>query len=97
MESTERFLQILLAVLAGCTVIVGLGLMAAIGGGRADLGGRLAVAVTALLILGAIDSQATRLVKRRAPATGQRHYALRSALGLVVAAAVLLGVAWFLP
>lgn len=92
----------LLAFAAGFTLIFSAGLMVVIGGGRAHLAGRLMIAVTALLALGAIDSGATRLAKRRRPllapdSPGYRRFVVWSALGLLLAAMLLLGLAWFLP
>jgi hypothetical protein len=98
----QRGLQVLLAFLAGFTLIFGVGLMFVIGGGRAHLPGRLTVAVAALFVLGALDTQATRLANRRRPLLaadpiGYRRYVVWSALGLLMAAVLLLGLAWFLP
>jgi hypothetical protein len=102
LRSVERFSQVLLAFAAGFTIIFGVGLMFAIGGGRAHLPGRLAVAVGAIFVLGAIDTQATRLAKRHRPLIapdppGYRRYVIASALGLLLAAVLLFGLAWFLP
>ena len=98
----ERGLQVLLAFLAGFTIVFSVGLMFAIGGGRAHLAGRLTVAVAALFVLGALDTQAGRLAARRRPLLapdppGYRRYVVWSALGLLIAAALLLGLAWYLP
>jgi hypothetical protein len=92
----------LLAFAAGFTVIFSAGLMVALGGGRAHLAGRLGIALAALLALGAIDSGATRLAKRHRPLLapdppGYRRFVVWSALGLLVVAVLLLGLAWFLP
>jgi hypothetical protein len=93
---------VLLAFLAGFTIVFSVGLMFAIGGGRAHLAGRLTVAVAALFVLGALDTQAGRLAARRRPLLapdppGYRRYVVWSALGLLIAAALLLGLAWYLP
>jgi hypothetical protein len=98
----ERLLGLLLAFAAGFTVVFSAGLMVAVGGGRAHLGGRLAVAVAGLLLLGVIDTQATRLAKRRRPLLtpdppGYRRFVVWSTLGLLVAAVLLFGLAWYLP
>jgi hypothetical protein len=95
-------LGVLLAFVASFTLVSSVGLMFAIGGGQSHLAGRLTVAIPALLILGWLDTQATRLARRREPllrpySAGYRRYALLSAWGLLVAAALLLGLAWFLP
>jgi hypothetical protein len=95
-------LGVLLAFVASFILVLGLGLMFAIGGGRSHLAGRLTIGIAALLILGWLDTQATRLARRREPllgpaSAGYRRYSLLSAFGLFVAAALLLGLAWFLP
>jgi hypothetical protein len=101
-RALERFLGLVLAFAAGFVVIFGAGIMLAIGGGRDRLGERLIVAVAALFALGAIDTQAARLADRRRPLLapdppGYRRYAVWSALGLALAAALLLGLALLLP
>ena len=98
----ERFLQMLLAFLAGFILILGMGLMLAVGGGRSHLAGRLIIAVAALLLLGWLDTHATRVAQRHRPllapdSAGYRRYVIASAVGLVGAAGLLLGIAWFLP
>jgi hypothetical protein len=97
-----RFLKVLLGVMAGFTIIFGVVLMVAIGGGRTHLADRLTVAVAALLVLGALDTQATRLAQRRRPLLapdppGYRRFVVWSALGLLAVAVLLLGLAWYLP
>jgi hypothetical protein len=101
-RSAGRFLQGLLAFLAGFIVIFSAGLMFAIGGGRPHLAGRLTVAIAALLLLGWLDTQATRLARRREPllgpdSAGYRRFVVWSAVGLLLATVLLLGLAWFLP
>jgi hypothetical protein len=100
--TAERILGGLLAFIAGFTVIFSVGLMLAIGGGRNHLAGRLTVAVAALLLLGWLDTQATRLARRRQPllapdTAGYRRFAVWSAYGFLLAAVLLLGHAWFMP
>jgi hypothetical protein len=78
------------------------GLMFAIGGGPELLKDRLIVAIAALLILGGLDTQATRLARRRQPllapdTAGYRRFLVWSSLGLLLAAVLLLSLAWFLP
>jgi len=101
-RTAERGLQVVLAVAAGVTIIVGVVFMFAIGGGRTHLAGRLTVAVVAVFLLGAIDKQATRVAKRRRPLLAPdppayRRFVLWSALGLAAATILLLGLALFLP
>jgi hypothetical protein len=97
-----RLLGVLLAFVAGFTIVFSVGLMFAIGGGPSHLPGRLTVAIAALLLLGWLDTQATRLARRREPllgpdSPGYRRFVVLSVLGLFMAAALLLGLAWYLP
>lgn len=97
----ERGLQLMLGFAAGFILILGVGLMFVIGGGRAHLAGRLSVALIALVSLVGVDTLAMRLAQRRRPLLapdppGYRRFVVGSAIGLLVAAAVLLGIAWFL-
>ena len=101
-RATERLLGVLLAFIAGFILIFSVGVMFAIGGGPELLKGRLAVAIAALLLLGRLDTQATRLARRRQPllapdTAGYRRFAVLSSLGLFLAAVILLSLAWFLP
>jgi hypothetical protein len=101
-RATEGLLGVLLAFVAGFVLIFSVGLMFAIGGGREHLAGRLTLATAALLLLGWLDTQATRLAKRRQPllapdTAGYRRFAVWSSLGLLLAAVLLLSLAWFLP
>jgi hypothetical protein len=106
LETTSRaaggLLGVMLAFLAGFTIMFSVGLMFAIGGGRSHLAGRLYVAIIALLFLGWLDTQATRLARRRESllgpySAGYRRFVVWSAVGLLGSAALLLGLAWFLP
>lgn len=101
-RTTERVLHVVLAVAAACTLISGIVFMFVIGGGRDHLAGRVTVAVAAVFLLGAIDTSATRLVNRRRPLLGPdppayRRFVLWAALGLATTAALLFGLALFLP
>jgi hypothetical protein len=101
-RATEGLLGVLLAFAAGFVLVFGVGLMFAIGGGPELLKERLIVAIAALLILGGLDTQATRLARRRqpllAPDTAEyRRFLVWSSLGLLLAAVLLLSLAWFLP
>jgi hypothetical protein len=65
-------------------------------------GGRFYVAIAALAILGAVDSQFRKLVARRAPFSigtteAESRYVLMSLLLLLVSAVILFGAAWLLP
>jgi len=101
-RATEGLLWVLLAFFAGFVLIFSVGLMFAIGGGPELLKGRLAIATAALLLLGWLDTHATRLARRRQPllapdTAGYRRFAVGSSLGLFLAAVLLFGLAWFLP
>jgi hypothetical protein len=101
-QTTEGLLGVLLAFAAGFVLIFSVGLMFAIGGGPELLKDRLILAITALLLLGGLDTQATRLARRRQPllapdTAGYRRFLVWSSLGLLLAAVLLLGLAWFLP
>ncbi len=101
-RATEGPFGVLLAFVAGFVLIFSVGLMFAMGGGPELLKGRLAIAIVALLLLGWLDTQATRLAKRRQPllaphTAGYRRFEVWSSVGLLLAAVLLLGLAWFLP
>ena len=100
-RATERLLGMLLAFIAAFTLIFSVGVMFAMGGGPELLKGRLAVAIAALFLLGWLDTQATRLARRRQPllapdTAGYRRFAVLSSLGLLLAEVLLLGLASFL-
>jgi hypothetical protein len=100
-RATEGVLGTFLAFGAGFVLIFSVGLMFAIGGGREHLAVRLVVATAALLMLGWLDTQATRLARRRQPllgpdTPGYRRFVVWSASGLLLATALLYGLAWFL-
>ena len=101
-DAPGGLLGVMLAFAAGFTLMFAIGLIFAIGGGRSHLAVRLIVAIAALLVLGALDTQATRLARRREPilgpdSAGYRRFVVWSAVGLFGSAALLLGLAWFLP
>ena len=102
LDTGESIIGVLLAFTAGFVLMFSVGLMFAIGGGRDHLAGRLTVAIASLLLLGWLDTQADRIAKRRQPVlaaytAGYRRFAVWSSLGLLLAAALLLGLAWYLP
>jgi hypothetical protein len=83
-----------------CVIVV---LMLKMEGGSGSQGGRFFVAIAALMLLGAVDSQYGRLVRRRVPLFSlettmeQRRYRAVSLVLLLVSAVVLIGLAWCLP
>jgi hypothetical protein len=98
----ERVMTLFLALVAVATTILGMVIMFDIGGGRDRLGSRLMIAVPAVIILGAIDTQVTRVAQRRRPLLAPdppeyRRLILRSTLGVLAACALLLALALFLP
>jgi len=65
-------------------------------------GGRFYVAIAALVILGAVDSQFRQLIERRAPFSiatteTESRYAMVSLLLMLISTVVRFGAAWFLP
>jgi hypothetical protein len=100
----DRFLRIFLGVVAVGIVAGAVLLMLTMDGGSRSQGGRLYVAVAALLLLGAVDRQYARLAERRRPllmvGPGEAaywRYVVRSAGLLLLAAVVLVGLALLLP
>jgi hypothetical protein len=92
----------MLGFLAGFVLVFGVGLMLALGGGRAHLPGRLTIAIGALVLIGWLDGQATLMMNRRRPLLAPdppsyRRFVVWSALGFFASAAILLGLAWWLP
>jgi hypothetical protein len=93
---------LMLGFLAGFVLVFGVGLMLALGGGRAHLPGRLTIAIGALVLIGWLDGQATVMMNRRRPLLAPdppsyRRFAVWSAVGFFASAALLLGLAWWLP
>jgi hypothetical protein len=98
----ERVLWLLMTVVVILTLVFSIVIMIDIGGGRSNLADRLVIAVVAIAILGAVDTQATRLAQRRRPLLapdppGYRRFVILTSLGLLAAACLLLGLAWYLP
>jgi hypothetical protein len=98
----ERVLWVMLTGTAIATLVLGVASMLAIGGGRSHLGGRLMVAVVAIFVLGALDTQATRLAKRRRPLLAPdppeyRRFVIWSAIGLASAVVLFVSLALYLP
>jgi hypothetical protein len=98
----DTLLRILLGIVAVAIMAGAVVMMVSIDGGPGSQGGRWYVAVAALLLLGAVDSQYAWLLRRREPLSltespGYRRYRIGSLLLLLAAAVVLLGLAWLLP
>jgi len=86
-----------IAILAGAVF-----LMIQMDGGSRSQGGRFYVAIAALVLLGAVESQFKKLVERRMPFSltttrEERLYSLVSLLLMLMSAVVLIGLAWLLP
>jgi len=101
-NTLETFLRVLLGFIAVATVAGAIFLMLKMDGGSRSQGGRFYVAIAALVILGAVDSQFRKLVARRAPFSlgtteAESRYALNSLLLLLISAVILFGAAWVLP
>jgi hypothetical protein len=101
-DSLETFLRIFLSVTAVATIAGAIFLMLKMDGSSRIQGGRFYIAIAALFILGAVDSQFRKLVARRAPFSfgtteAESRYALISLLLLLVSAVILFGAAWLLP
>lgn len=102
LDALHRLMLVFLISAAAAVLILGVFLMTTVGGGREHLGGRLAVAVGALVLLGAIDRQATKVVNRKRPLLapdppGYGRFVTMSGVAFFLAVAVLLGVAILLP
>ena len=95
----DTFLWVLLSTIAVAVGAGGVFLILTMDRASQSQGGRLYVAVGAVVLLGAVDTQVGRLVRRRAPfdSTGYRRYQLVSLLLLVCATLLLVGLALFLP
>lgn len=99
-SALHRYLLIFLLSGAAATVLLGIFLMTTVGRGREHLGGRLAVAGAAILLLGLIDGHANRLMNRKRPLfapdpPGYRRFEIWSSLAFFIPAALLLGAALF--
>ena len=97
-SSLHRLLLVFLLAAASASVLLGFFLMTTVGRGREHLGGRLAVAVAAVLLLGLIDGHANRLMSRKRPLLapdppGYRRFVVWSSIAFFVPAALLLGFA----
>jgi hypothetical protein len=101
-DALNVLMRVFLVSAAAAVLILGLFLMTTIGGGRDHLGRRLIVAAVAVIMLGAIDRQATKVVSRNRPLVAPdspdfRRFVAMSVVAFFFGAALLLGVAIFLP
>jgi hypothetical protein len=101
-NTLDIFLRILLSIVSVATVAGAIFLMLKMDSSSRSQGGRFYVAIAALVILGAVDSQFRKLVARRAPFSvgtteAESRYGLISLLLLLLSAVVLFGAAWLLP
>ena len=100
-QALDRLMLAFLLSGAAATILLGLVFMNMVGRGRGHLGGRLAVAAAAILLLGLIDGHANKLMNRRRPlvapdSTGFRRFMIWSVIAFFSAAVFLLVVAWSL-
>ena len=101
-NTREIFLRILLGIVAIATLAGAVFLMVKMDSGSRSQGGRFYVAIAALVILAAVDSQFRKLISRRQPFSlttteAERRYDLVSLLPAVFSAVLLIGLAWLLP
>jgi hypothetical protein len=99
-DSLSRSLRILLRLVAIAAFSGSLFIMLNMDAGSKNQGGRLYVAVAAMVALGAADNQYTRLGSRRLAMSGHaayRRYRLRSFSLLPFASAALVAAALLLP
>src|SRR5439155_23829290 len=101
-KALDTFLRFLLGIVSVATVASAIFLMLKMGSSSRSQGGRFYVAIAALVILGAVDSQFRQLIERRAPFSiatteTESRYAMASLLLMLISTVVLFGAAWFLP
>jgi len=101
-NSLDTFLRILLGIVSLAILAGAIFLMVKLDSGSRSQGGRFYVAIAALVILGAVDSQFRQLIERRAPFSiatteTESRYAMVSLLLMLISTVVLFGAAWFLP
>jgi hypothetical protein len=101
-NTLDIFLRLLLSIVSVATVAGAIFLMLKMDSGSRSQGGRFYVAIAALVILGAVDSQFRKLVVRRAPFSlgtteAESRYAMVSLLLMLLSAVLLIGLAWLLP
>jgi len=98
----ERFLQILFVIVAVAIFSGGVFIMLTMDAASRSAGGRFYVAVAVLVLLGAVDTQVGRLVRRRTPlslieSAEYRRYRIRSVLLMGLSALVLVVFALLCP
>jgi hypothetical protein len=98
-RTLTAFLQVLLGFVAVAILAGAVFLMWVMDAGSRSQGGRFYVALGAVVLLGLVDTQFARLMRRQFlwDSTPYRRYRLLSLLFLALAAAGLLGLALFLP
>jgi hypothetical protein len=98
-RALSAFLQVLLGIVAVAILAGAVFLMWVMDAGSRSQGGRFYVALGAVVLLGLVDTQFARLMRRQFlwDSTPYRRYRLLSLLFLALAAAGLLGLALFLP
>jgi hypothetical protein len=100
-RAIERVIQLLLGFMAAFIFTGAVFIMLEMDRGS-QAKERLFVAIIALVLLGTLDTQATRLIKRRLPSSlgtteVERRYSGASLLLMLAAAVILIGLALFLP
>jgi hypothetical protein len=98
-------LEILLSIVLGALVLiipsVAILIMATMAEGTRAQGGRFYVAIAALAVLGVVNSQIGRILRRRAPgitpSPDERRHAALSLILFPICAFLLIGLAWRLP
>lgn len=102
-RALERFLQVILGIVAAAILVGSVFIMLNLDASSRSQGGRLYVALGALVLLGLVDSQFARLAQRReslfslTESAEYRRYRIGSLLLLLLATLVLFGLALFLP
>jgi hypothetical protein len=98
----ERFMMILLGFFAVAIFAGAILIMVDMDRSSVSQGGRYYLAVAAVVVLGFLDGQFQKILKRQIPFSltttpKESRYALISLLLLTAAGVVLIGVAWILP
>ena len=98
----DRFLRILLGIVAVAILMGSTLIMLTMDTASRSQGGRLYVAVAAVLLLGAVDTQFARLARRRRPLSliepaEYSRYRVLSCLLLLLSTLALVGLALLLP
>ena len=98
-DTLERFLRIFLIVVAIGILVGAVVIIAIMDASSRSQGGRIFVAILAVVALGGVDAQYGRLVARRMSLSAGDfwRYRIRSLFLMLAAAVLLLGLALFLP